>query len=139
MPRLLDSFLNLFRRENGHAPESAQERARDIDVHELHRLLKEPVAPLLLDVREPVEKRAADLGGRNVPLWSLPQSLDDLHAWAERPVVVYCRSGARSGQAVRLMRAHGIENVHNLKGGLIAWTRHYGTPVPADGPTRSAG
>lgn len=34
---------------------------------------------------------------------------------------VYCRSGARSGQACQLMGQMGFENVYNLEGGVLAW------------------
>jgi len=34
---------------------------------------------------------------------------------------VYCRSGARSGQACQLMEQMGFEQVYNLEGGVLAW------------------
>ena len=130
MSSFFDRLRTLFGRENGEASNRSTRSILQVDAQQLHRLLQEPVPPLLLDVRDPGAKRTADLGGRNVPLWNVPQQLEDLRTWASRPVVVYCRSGSRSKQAVRLMHEHGIEEVYNLKGGLLSWTRHFGAPVP---------
>lgn len=130
MKTLLERLLTLFRSENGQDAPEGLRGTPEVSVVELHRMLQEAEPPLLLDVRDPVEKRAADLGGRIVPLWTLPQQLDDLRSWAQRPVVVYCRSGNRSRQAVRFLRENGIEQVYNLKGGLLSWARHFGPPKP---------
>ena len=40
---------------------------------------------------------------------------------ADRPVVVYCQSGARSAVVASLLRAHGRRNVAELEGGFPAW------------------
>ncbi|HLP11964.1 MAG TPA: rhodanese-like domain-containing protein [Flavobacteriales bacterium] len=40
----------------------------------------------------------------------------------EKPVMVYCRSGRRSGEAAAKMRKEGFKEVYELKGGIIAWT-----------------
>ena len=41
----------------------------------------------------------------------------------DKPVVMYCRSGARSAQACSFMASKGYENMHNLAGGIMAWAR----------------
>jgi adenylyltransferase/sulfurtransferase len=77
---------------------------------------------LFLDVREPDEWRAAHLDGtRLVPLGSLPERIGEFSDWKERPVVVHCRSGARSARACRILHEHGFADVWNLTGGIQAW------------------
>jgi rhodanese-related sulfurtransferase len=41
----------------------------------------------------------------------------------DKPVVIYCRSGARSAQACAFMASKGYDNMHNLSGGIMAWAR----------------
>ena len=80
--------------------------------------------PLLLDVREPWEwavSNLADRGALHIPLDELPSRLDELPE--DREVVVYCRTGARSDRAARLLRESGIPGALNLAGGLRAWAR----------------
>jgi sulfur-carrier protein adenylyltransferase/sulfurtransferase len=74
----------------------------------------------LLDVREPVEQQVSRIEGAvNIPLGMLPVRLDELERADE--VIVYCRSGVRSAQAVGTLRAAGFTRAFNLKGGINAW------------------
>ena len=73
---------------------------------------------LLLDVRTAAEFRSAALSGaKNIPVQSLDARASELEAG--RPIVVYCRSGARSSRAASLLRKRGFE-VHDL-GSIGAW------------------
>jgi adenylyltransferase/sulfurtransferase len=75
----------------------------------------------LLDVREPSEHAVSRIDGAVlVPLGSLARSFDRLPR--DRPVVVYCRSGARSAKAVAQLRSAGFD-AHNLAGGILVWER----------------
>jgi rhodanese-related sulfurtransferase len=81
----------------------------------------------LLDVREPHEYAEARVPGSTlVPLGQLAYRLEQLPK--DRPIVVICRSGNRSGVAIRQLRRHGFTTVQNLRGGLLAWL-HAGQPV----------
>lgn len=74
---------------------------------------------LLLDVRSPLEHASGHIPGSvNIPVQELPQRLGELGP-TQRPVVVYCRSGARSGHAAQLLRAAGYD-VHDI-GPMSAW------------------
>lgn len=85
---------------------------------------------MLLDVREPAEWHAGHAPhARHIPLGQLADRLHELPA--DRPVVTVCRSGARSRQAAALLADHGRQ-VHNLTGGLSAWT-NAGMPLKAKG------
>lgn len=80
--------------------------------------------PMLLDVREPYERSIADIpehGQLRIPTGHILARLGEIDA--SREVVVYCRSGARSAWAVRLLRERGVERAVNLKGGVLAWGR----------------
>jgi rhodanese-related sulfurtransferase len=82
---------------------------------------------LLVDVREPAEYRGGHgVDAQLVPLGTLSAELPRL-AKAGMPVAFVCRSGGRSGQAVRLAKAAGVEAL-NVSGGMIAWERA-GVPV----------
>ncbi len=96
----------------------------EITPTELMSRLDRGDVPLLLDVREPHEAGVADLpehGQLRIPTAFILSRLGEIDAASD--VVVYCRSGARSAWAVRLLREHGVERAVNLKGGILAWRR----------------
>ncbi|ADN76850.1 Rhodanese domain protein [Ferrimonas balearica DSM 9799] len=73
---------------------------------------------LLVDVRTPGEFAAGHLPGAiNIPLDQLPGRLDELGDSKSQPIVVYCRSGNRSGQALNWLSRQGYQQVQN-GGGL---------------------
>jgi glyoxylase-like metal-dependent hydrolase (beta-lactamase superfamily II)/rhodanese-related sulfurtransferase len=87
----------------------------------------------LIDVREPEEFDGAlghIKGAKLVPLGSLKSNLAGIDK--ERPVVVVCRSGARSAQATVILRGAGYTKVANLAGGMLRWR---GQRLPVDGGT----
>ncbi|NPA93582.1 MAG: molybdopterin-synthase adenylyltransferase MoeB [Chloroflexi bacterium] len=76
--------------------------------------------PLVIDIRDPEEFQIGHLpGARNVPLEQLDTALKDLPREAE--IVVVCRRGRRSADAVAKMKAAGFAHVRRLDGGLEAW------------------
>lgn len=78
-------------------------------------------ALVLLDVREPWEyERVRIRGSRLVPLADLPSRLRELDPEAE--TVVICHHGLRSAHATRFLDRSGFRNVHNLGGGLDAYS-----------------
>ena len=88
---------------------------------EATRLMNQPGA-LVLDVRETAEFAAGHLPrARHIPLGELAKRIDELAKFKDKPVIVTCRSGARSGSACRTLRNAGFTNVHNLNGGVPAW------------------
>lgn len=75
----------------------------------------------LLDVRTPEEYQEGHIpGSRNIPLPSIDEVLTAVRD-KSTPLFVYCRSGARSGQAVSILRRMGYTNVKNI-GGIAAYT-----------------
>ncbi|QXD15354.1 rhodanese-like domain-containing protein [Rhodocaloribacter litoris] len=92
-----------------------------IPVERLKSMLDHGEEFVLIDVREPNERNIASIGGTNVPLQKLPDTIEDVVEDKETRIVVYCRSGSRSARAVEYMRAMGYRNVVNLEGGILAW------------------
>ena len=75
----------------------------------------------LLDVRTPQEYREGHIpGSQNVPLQQLDK-VEEVTENKDTVLYVYCRSGARSRQAVSLLQAMGYTNVHNI-GGIAAYS-----------------
>lgn len=74
----------------------------------------------LIDVREPSEHQAANIGGLLIPLATIAANAGKFAK--EGKVVIYCHSGLRSVTAVREMEAKfGLRNLYNLKGGIVRY------------------
>jgi rhodanese-related sulfurtransferase len=85
--------------------------------------------PLLLDVREPWEyERARIAGSQLVPMRELPGRLEEFDP--EREVVAICHHGGRSAQVALFLERNGYGKVHNLVGGVDAWSRTVDPAVP---------
>ena len=99
--------------------------APEVGPIEARRLLSS--GALALDVRERDEYAVGHVvGARLLPLGQLTGKLAVLPR--DRTIVVICRSGRRSGEAVAAMQAAGLAKTVNLAGGMIAW-RRAGLPV----------
>jgi adenylyltransferase/sulfurtransferase len=94
----------------------------EITPAELAELLQQPDRPFLLDVRNPYEVAIASIPGTDlvIPVDQLPERINELDT--AREMVVYCRSGARSGRAVDLLKRAGFRKVKNLTGGVLRWS-----------------
>jgi adenylyltransferase/sulfurtransferase len=83
----------------------------------------------ILDVREPHEWAIARIAGaRLIPLAALDQRLAELPQ--NREIIVHCKLGGRSAQAVRRLRAAGFTRVWNLAGGIQRWSEEVDPSVP---------
>lgn len=81
----------------------------------------------LVDVREPFENADFNIGGVLVPLGKIQtMQTDDIDELKDQEVIVYCRSGNRSGQACLILETMGFTNVKNLVGGMMGWEATYG-------------
>ena len=93
---------------------------RQSDIHQGLADYHDASDALLLDVRSPEEYREGHIpGSQNLPL----QLLDKLPMVVEnkeKELFVYCRSGARSRQAVEILKSMGYSNAHNI-GGIVAY------------------
>ncbi len=73
---------------------------------------------VIVDVREDWEYEENHITPINIPLYSIPQRLNEFEQWKDRKVIVQCNSGKRSTQAQKFLRKQGFNNVINLIGGL---------------------
>lgn len=81
----------------------------------------------IVDVREPHENADFNIGGTLVPLGQIQaMQVDELEELKDQEVIVYCRSGNRSGQAAMILETMGFQNVKNLVGGMLKWEEKYG-------------
>ncbi len=84
---------------------------------------------IVVDVREAAEWAAGHIANaRHIPLGQLDKRLSELEKFKGRDVIVVCQSGNRSAGACRRLGKSGFEKVHNLAGGIAAWT-DAGLPV----------
>jgi rhodanese-related sulfurtransferase len=84
---------------------------------------------LVLDVRTAEEfHKGRILNSRNIPLPQLDARLADIARYKEKPVIVACESGNRSGAAAAVLRKQGFAQVFSLSGGIAAW-QQAGLPV----------
>lgn len=91
-----------------------------ITVEELKEKRDSGEAVTLLDVREPHEWAISDLSGSvKIPLGTLPRKFSDLSR--DGNIVVYCRTGGRSAQAVQFLNQMGYAAAKNLVGGINRW------------------
>jgi rhodanese-related sulfurtransferase len=77
---------------------------------------------IILDVREKKERKAGYIkGDLHIPLADVKNKLDQLDK--NKPILVYCRSGSRSGHIAGLLTRNEYKKIYNLKGGIQAWKR----------------
>lgn len=101
----------------------------EVTVEELKAMRDRGDAFVLVDVREEREWAISDLDDSvKIPLGTLPESLDKLSP--EDEIVVYCRTGGRSGNAVQFLQAKGFAKAKNLVGGINKWAERIDKSLP---------
>jgi len=86
-------------------------------------------APPVIDVRTPDEYRAGHVPGAiNIPLQEFQQRFDELSAYRDKEVVLYCESGMRASHGARWLESKGFEDLRFLDGHMSAW-REAGLPT----------
>lgn len=99
----------------------------NITVEDLKKRLDNGEKINLIDVREPHEHEEFDIGGQLLPLGRIKSyDVEELEPMKEQELILYCRSGNRSGQAALILETMGFENVKNLEGGMKKWQEQYG-------------
>lgn len=95
----------------------------EITVTELAQWIEEKKDFQLIDVREPFEYEMSNINGLNIPLSGVVIEADKIEK--DKPVIMQCRSGARSAAALMQLEKLGYTNVFNLKGGILAWAAQF--------------
>jgi adenylyltransferase/sulfurtransferase len=82
----------------------------------------------ILDVREVHEYQICNLKGKLIPLGELARRVNELDS--SREMVVHCRSGKRSAEAILFLQQAGFKKLWNLKGGVLAWSDEVDPSMP---------
>ena len=94
-----------------------------ITTTDLKQRIDGEISTLVLDVREQADFDAGHiLGARLMPLGDIPNKLDDLDAWRDRPIAVICRTNNRSGKAAKLLEAEGFSQILLVDDGMVGWS-----------------
>ena len=102
----------------------------EISAQELKARRDAGTGPLVIDVREDQELAVARIPDvLHIPMGQIPARLGELDPHQE--IVVMCRSGGRSMQVAQFLARNGFENVANLTGGILAWSRDVDPSVRA--------
>jgi adenylyltransferase/sulfurtransferase len=101
----------------------------EISAKELAEAMESTSEPLVLDVREQVERDICHIpGDMFIPMGDVGSRYGELPPEAE--IVVYCRSGVRSADVAEFLRERGFTNVRNLAGGILAWAKDVDPSMP---------
>lgn len=103
---------------------------KSISVQELKKLQDNGDAHVLIDVREQHEFDLVNLGGELIPMSVVPSHIEKFDREVDK-VVIHCRSGARSANLInQLQQLRGYENLYNLDGGILAWSKEIDPSKP---------
>lgn len=98
---------------------------KEITVSELKQLIDNKADFQLIDVREEHEFDEANINGQLIPMGEVMDRVDEISK--TKQVVVHCRSGKRSATVINALESqHGLTNLYNLKGGILAYIEEIG-------------
>ena len=104
-------------------------RVPELTAPEVKKMMDEKKPFVLVDVREPHEFQICRIPGSVlIPLGEVPKRMNELNSADD--IVVHCRSGMRSAQAVEFLMKAGFRKIHNLKGGVLAWSDEVDPTMP---------
>lgn len=93
---------------------------KEVTVQQLKNMRDSGEEFQLVDVREPWEVEICNIGAEHVPMGEILSRINELRT--DIPVVIHCRSGARSANVVNALEMQcGLTNLYNLRGGILAW------------------
>jgi adenylyltransferase/sulfurtransferase len=92
---------------------------KEITVQELKEWMNKGEDFQLVDVREQHEFDEANMDGHLIPLGEVPTRFSEIEK--DKKVVIHCRSGVRSANAIQYLQTQGFDNLYNLQGGILAW------------------
>ncbi|BDC02226.1 TPA: rhodanese-like domain-containing protein [Clostridium perfringens] len=100
----------------------AEAVAKDISIEESKKLINEGEVTLILDVRNEDEFAEGHLKNAiQIPVNELKENLSDIEKFKDELVLVYCRSGKRSAEAMDILKENGFKNLVHMKDGISKW------------------
>jgi sulfur-carrier protein adenylyltransferase/sulfurtransferase len=113
----------------GEEQATAEVKIPEVTAPQLKQMMDENKPFVLIDVREPHEYQICSIpGSKLIPLGDVPRRMNELNSADD--IVVHCKSGMRSAKAVDLLMKSGFRKIHNLKGGILAWSDQVDSSVP---------
>jgi len=113
-----------FKIDNPNAPADVKQ----LSAGDVKALLDRGTKFEFLDVRTPEERAAASIGGTRLLDQGLAAEIERLPK--DTMLVFHCHHGGRSQAAAEHFRSRGFTNVHNMTGGIDAWSREVDPDVP---------
>lgn len=98
----------------------------DITVKELKERMDKGEKLNIIDVREQYEFDEFNIGGKLIPLGTLPETMLEMGKLKDKEVIVHCKSGGRSATAKAYLMQNGFAKVRNLLGGVTDWQAEFG-------------
>lgn len=93
---------------------------KEIEAPQLAELMGQDTDIQVVDIRQPAEIASGTVPGAEVmPMHTIPLRIQEIKQ--DKPVILVCRSGARSAQACMFLAQNGYENIYNLRGGMMGW------------------
>lgn len=93
---------------------------KELEAPQLAEMLEQNSEVQIVDIRQPAEVASGTVpGAETIPMHTIPLRIQDIKQ--DKPVVLVCRSGARSAQACMFLAQQGYENIFNLRGGMMGW------------------
>jgi len=85
----------------------------------------------IVDIRTPAEVSHGVIpNAKTLPMHLIPLKLDYFNKASGKDIIIYCRTGSRSAQACMFLNQQGVNNVYNLRGGIVSWASS-GQPIEA--------
>ena len=104
--------------------------SNDISPQQVVQLMSHENGSIIVDVREDKEFSSEHIKDSiHIPMGALASRISELDKYKNKNVILGCRSGSRSGRACSILKKHGFEKVHNLRGGVLAWENDNLPPI----------
>lgn len=98
-------------------------KIKSINNEQAQKLIKDNKELLILDVRRPNEVKESKITNSiNIPLDELEWELEEIEEYKEKPILVYCKVGAKSSVACAMLEEEGFKKLYNLRGGILDYT-----------------
>jgi len=95
---------------------------KNVSAEEAHKLIDKNKEMIIWDVRTKEEYDKGHIpGAKLVPVEVIPSKLSQIDKYKNRPILVYCQSGARSPIAVVALENNSFENIYHLSSGISSW------------------
>jgi rhodanese-related sulfurtransferase len=95
---------------------------KNVSSKEAYELIKSNKELVVIDVRTVQEYKSGHISGaKSIPVNEISSRTGELNSYKEKPVLVHCASGGRSGAAVRILVKAGFKNIYHMNHGLTSW------------------